>query len=91
MTTIQLRIDENTKTEAQKMLEKIGLDLSSAIKIYLKQIVIKKGIPFPLLTENSLTEAQEEAILNASNEAKSGNHVTKSMNIKEAKKYLKNM
>jgi len=88
MATIQLRIDESTKKAVKKTLDKIGLDLSSAIKIYLMQIVIKKGIPFPLVTENNMTPEQETAVLNASEEAKKDINVTKSMTIKEAVKYL---
>lgn len=70
MTTIQVRIDEKTKKSAKKVLDKIGMDMSSAIKVYFKQIVITQGLPFPLLTENGLTVRQEQEILKASEEAK---------------------
>ncbi len=69
--TIQVRIDLKTKRSAQKVLEEVGIDLSSAIKVYLRQIVIQQGIPFKFLTENGLTLEQERAILMASEEAKS--------------------
>ena len=68
MATIQIRIDEPTKKSAQRILDKLGLDLSSAIKIYLKQITQTKGIPFPLITENGFTPAQEEELIKASNQ-----------------------
>lgn len=76
MSTIQIRIDEKTKKSAKKVLDKIGLDMSSAIKVYLKQIVISQAIPFPLLTENGLTIQQEQEILKASEEAKRGINVS---------------
>ena len=63
MTTIQVRTNERTKRTAQQILEKLGLDLSTAINIYLVQIIEKKGIPFEVLTENGLTPAEEEEIL----------------------------
>jgi len=88
MTTIQLRIDESTKKAVKKTLDKLGLDLSSAIKIYLMQIVIKKCIPFPLVTENDMSPEQETAILMASEEAKINKNITKKMTIKETVKYL---
>ena len=75
MTTIQIRIDEKTKRKAKKVLEGIGMDMSSAVKVYLKQIVITQGIPFQLLTENGLTIQQEQEILKASEEAKRGVNV----------------
>lgn len=91
MSYIQLRIDEKTKKSAKKVLDKIGIDMSSAIKVYLKQIVITEGIPFPLLTENGLTPYQEKEILKASEEAKAGKNVTKAMSTKESIDYLNSL
>ena len=91
MATIQLRIDNATKKSAKSILDKLGIDMTAAIKIYLKQIVINKGIPFQLLTENGLTIQQENQILKASKEAEKGINVTKTLNSKEAKEYLKNL
>jgi len=91
MSTIQLRIDAETKKKAKKTLDALGLDMSSAIKLYLKQIVIRNGIPFELLTENNLTPNQEKVILAASEEAKSGKNVSKSMNVKESVDYLNSL
>lgn len=91
MATIQLRIDNATKKSAKNILDKLGIDMTSAIKIYLKQIVINKGIPFQLLTENGLTVQQENEILKASEEAKKGIGVTKAMDADEAIEYLKKL
>lgn len=91
MSTIQVRIDDKTKKSAQKVLNDVGLDMSSAIKVYLKRIIITKSIPFQLLTENGLTEKEEREILKASKEARAGKNVTKAMNAKEAIEYLKNL
>ncbi len=63
MTTIQVRTEDKTKKAAQLILSKLGLDLSTAINIYLVQIIEKKGIPFDVLTENGLTPAEEDEIL----------------------------
>lgn len=91
MSTIQVRIDEKTKKSAKKVLDDIGLDMSSAIIVYLKQIAIYKGIPLKLMTENGLTPEEEKNILKASQEAKKGKNITKAMAIKEAIEYLKNL
>ena len=91
MTTIQVRIDEKTKKQAQKILNDIGLDMSSAIKMYFKQITIKKGIPFRVVTENGLTPEEEESILRAAEEAKRGINVTRTGSWKETKKHLDNL
>ena len=67
MNTIQIRIDEKTKREAKRVLDQLGLDMSSAIKIYLRQISRTHGIPFPLLTQNGFTPQQEQKIIKESN------------------------
>ncbi|MBP9762504.1 type II toxin-antitoxin system RelB/DinJ family antitoxin [Patescibacteria group bacterium] len=72
MTTIQIRIDEQTKKKSAKILKSLGLDTSSAINAFLKQVILKKGIPFPLLTENGLTIEQEAEIQKAAEEAERG-------------------
>jgi len=46
MTTINIRIDEKLKKQASKTLESIGLDTSSAIKMFLTQVVTEQGLPF---------------------------------------------
>lgn len=89
MPTIQIRIDEKTKKSAKKVLDKIGMDMSSAVKVYLKQIVITQGIPIQLLTENGLTIQQEQEILKASEEAKKGINVSGPFSTaKETQDYL---
>ncbi len=91
MTQIQIRIDEKTKKDAQAILTDLGLDLSSAIKVYLKQIIIYKGIPLQLLTENGLTVAQEQEILKAAAEAKKGINIVEAKNVREAAAHFKKL
>ena len=40
--TTSIRIDSNTKQAATEL----GLDLSSAVNIFLKQVVLQGGLPF---------------------------------------------
>lgn len=46
MSTLSIRIEEKTKREASKTLEALGLDLSTAVKMFLNQVIIEQGIPF---------------------------------------------
>lgn len=45
MASIHVRIDDKLKRDVQKILRKIGLDVSSAVKLYLHQIVLNEEIP----------------------------------------------
>lgn len=46
MTTINIRIDADIKNKATITLNKLGLDMSSAIKMFLTQVIHQKEIPF---------------------------------------------
>ncbi|MBU1151739.1 type II toxin-antitoxin system RelB/DinJ family antitoxin [Patescibacteria group bacterium] len=91
MSTIQIRIKDSTKKSAKKVLDKIGLDMSSAVKLYIHQIILHQGIPFRLVTENGLTPTEEEEILQAEHDAEQGKNVTKAMSQKEALAYLRKL
>ena len=45
-TAINIMIDEELKENAAKVLDELGLSMSTAITLYLKQICKEKGIPF---------------------------------------------
>lgn len=45
---IQVRLDEKTKSELEQVLNILGLTTSQAVLMYVKQIVLKKKIPFEL-------------------------------------------
>lgn len=46
MTTIQFRIDSKTKREATKVFKSYGMDLSTALRMFLMQVIRVRGLPF---------------------------------------------
>jgi len=46
MTTLNVRVDENIKEKASKTLAALGLDMSSAVKMFLHQVIEEQGLPF---------------------------------------------
>lgn len=46
MTTLNIRIEENIKNKANKTLSSLGLDMSSAVKMFLNQVITENGLPF---------------------------------------------
>lgn len=51
MAQISLRIDDDVKQEAEKVLKEIGISMSSAVNIFLKTVGREKRIPFELSAE----------------------------------------
>ncbi|MBE6083166.1 MULTISPECIES: type II toxin-antitoxin system RelB/DinJ family antitoxin [Tissierellales] len=45
-TTLNLRVNPDVKTRAEEVLTKLGIPMSTAIDIYLRQIALAGGIPF---------------------------------------------
>ena len=52
---LHTRIDPKLKTQAETVLEKIGLSSSDAIRIFYKQVVLRKGLPFDVSIPNKET------------------------------------
>ena len=46
--TLQIRIEEDLRTEAGEVLHEIGLDVPSAVRLFLTKVVQTRSIPFEL-------------------------------------------
>ena len=46
--TLNLRINHDVKKDAEAVLKQLGVPLSTAIDMYLRQIVLTGGIPFTI-------------------------------------------
>ena len=46
--TLNLRVNPTVKKQAEEVLAQLGMPMSTAIDIYLKQIYLTGGIPFPV-------------------------------------------
>ncbi|MES2059472.1 MAG: type II toxin-antitoxin system RelB/DinJ family antitoxin [Patescibacteria group bacterium] len=69
-TTIQIRIDTKTKNETKKLFDTLGLDLSSATKLFYVQALRARAIPFEIRTENGFTPSQEREMIKEAEWAK---------------------
>jgi DNA-damage-inducible protein J len=60
----QIRIDEDVKQEATELLNGLGLNLSDAVNMYLRQIILQRKIPFEIKYpeyKDEVIAAMEEA------------------------------
>ena len=46
MGDLQVRVDDELKKQATEILEKEGLDLSTAVRMFLKRVILEDGFPF---------------------------------------------
>jgi len=48
VSNINIRIDNEVKKEAQDVFSSLGLDMTTAINIFLRQAIRQRSIPFPV-------------------------------------------
>ncbi len=60
----QVRIDEELKKQSMELFAQLGIDMSSAVNMFLKQCVMRGGLPFAVEIpqyRSEVLEAMEEA------------------------------
>ena len=55
---LQLRIDDTLKQEAAEVYAQLGLDLPTAIRMFLKRSVQVRGVPFSMLLSDRKYKAE---------------------------------
>ena len=65
-TPTQIRIDKNVKEQANALFANLGLDMSSAVNMFLRQCILRGGLPFAVElpqynqeTLNAMAEARK--------------------------------
>lgn len=57
--TTTMRLDPELKDDALKILEPLGLNLTSAVTIFLKAVIREHGLPFDLKEHGTESESNE--------------------------------
>ena len=56
---LQVRVDEGLRSQAAAIYEDLGIDLQTAVRIFLKRSVMENGLPFNMtLTKRRETKAE---------------------------------
>ena len=73
---LSVRIDPKLKKEAEEILSTLGIPMSNAISIFLRQVTLHKGLPFDIKIPDSPTFVEDlsnEELLELLEEAKKDN------------------
>ena len=78
----QIRIDRDIKVQATTLFASLGLDMSCAVNLFLRQCVLRGGIPFPIEMPkggaDELSTTRENCMFNNKNESiKIGDNVNR--------------
>jgi len=67
---LQVRMDRDLKESAEEVFAAIGIDATTAVRLFFTKVATTRSIPFALKAEPEFTPEQEDAILAAAEEAK---------------------
>ena len=62
-TMLRYRIDEDLKEEAEAVFKSMGLSPQSAIKLFYRQTVIRKKLPFHPVAEDPFYSEENQRVL----------------------------
>jgi DNA-damage-inducible protein J len=54
---LHVRVDDETKAQAAKALDAIGLSMSQAVRMFLRRVAVDQSFPFELKVPNAETRA----------------------------------
>ena len=78
-TNIQVRVDKTLKAEAEQLFFDIGLDMPTAIRLFLKQAIIKNGLPFAVERDPFFSASNQKVLRESIAQMERGEVVIKTM------------
>ena len=64
---LNVRVDPDTKAQAEELFSKFGMTVSEAVNVFLHQSIMYGGIPFELKVPNKETREALDDVLNHRN------------------------
>ncbi|HEN8128478.1 TPA: type II toxin-antitoxin system RelB/DinJ family antitoxin [Streptococcus agalactiae] len=63
MSTVAVRVDAQLKDEATKLFQSLGLDMSTAVKMFLIQSVKTQSIPFAIKNKSFISDEEFQKLV----------------------------
>ncbi len=64
--TIQVRLDNQLKIDADRFFSAAGLDTTTAVRMFLRQVLIRQAIPFDIIADDPFYAPANREVLKAS-------------------------
>ena len=79
MANVQVKVDDHLRDTAQAVAASMGLDLASAVRIFLTQMVRENGLPFKPVGDPFYSERNMAALDKSITQLNAGHTVTKTL------------
>jgi len=86
--TIYLRVEPQTKKQAESTLAKLGLTTSDAVNIFLNQVILTRGLPFEVKMPALTREEAEEILMKQLDDAEASFNEGRWLTIEESKQRM---
>jgi len=83
-TLVNFRIDEKTKKEMEQVCDELGMNVTTALNIFIKKMIREKRIPFDVSVDPFYSESNIKALEESKRELEKGNVVVKTFEELEA-------
>lgn len=84
MAQISLRVDDDVKCDAERILDDIGISMSTAINVFLKTVIRESRIPFELAADPFYSKENMEELERRVADLRSGKSTLKEHKLIEA-------
>ena len=64
--TLQVRLDTQLKKDADLFFSAAGLDITTAVRMFLRQVVIRQAIPFEIVASDAFYAPANQKVLKKS-------------------------
>jgi len=64
--TLQVRLDNQLKKDAERFFSAAGLDTTTAVRLFLRQVLIRQAIPFDIIADNPFDAPANQTVLKES-------------------------
>ena len=64
--TLQVRLDSQLKKDAERFFSAAGLDTTTAVRIFLRQVLIRQAIPFNIIADDPFYAPANQKLLKES-------------------------
>ncbi len=63
--TVSVKVDRKLAEEAERVLDKVGLNLSQALALFLRQVVLRRGLPFEVAIPRDDALGEADAVMDS--------------------------
>jgi DNA-damage-inducible protein J len=83
MANLQVKIDDSLRDDAQMVANRIGLDVATAVRMFLVQMVKANGLPFPVVADPFYSVANQRYLERAADSVRNGVNIVRHDMIEE--------